>query len=45
MLKIGEGRVLVKSFAAQYRKTGKSEKGRILDRFVKATNYHRHYAA
>ena len=30
--------VLVKAFATQYRKADKSGKGRILDRFVKATN-------
>ena len=35
----------MKVFPAQYRKGDKSEKGRILDQFVKATNYHRHYAA
>lgn len=44
-MQMRERRVLAKGFAAQYRKADKREKGRILDRFVKATNYHRHYAA
>ena len=40
-----ERRVLVKGFAAQYRKADKQEKGRKLDRYVKAANYRRHCAA
>lgn len=39
MLQMRERRVLVRAFAGQYGKASKSEKGRILDRFVKATNY------
>ena len=35
----------VKGFAAQYRKASKKEKGAILDRFIEATAYQRHYAA
>lgn len=37
--------VLVKAFAAEYRKARKKEKGGILDRFVKASGYLRRYAA
>ena len=36
---------LVKGFAGQYRKASKKEKGAILDRFIEATEYERHYAA
>ena len=44
-LQMKERRVLVKAFAAQYRQASKKEKGVILDRFVEATEYQRHYAA
>jgi hypothetical protein len=40
-----ERRVLVKAFAAEYRRVRKKRKGAILDRFVEATGYKRHYAA
>ena len=42
---MGERRVLVKAFAAEYRRVRKKRKGEILDRFVEATGYERHYAA
>ena len=45
MLEMKERRGLVEVIAEQYRKVDKSEEGRILDWFLKATNYHRHYAA
>ena len=38
MLEMRGRRVLVMAFAVQYRKADKLDKGRILDRFVKATN-------
>ena len=44
-LAMSERRVWVKAFAAQYRKATKKEKGAILDRFIEATGYKRHYAA
>lgn len=37
--------VLVKAFAAEYRKRGKKQKGAILERFVQASGYVRRYAA
>ena len=42
---MGERRVLVKAFAAEYRRVRKKRKGEILDRFVEATGYERHFAA
>jgi hypothetical protein len=44
-LKMAERRVLVKVFAAEYRKVRKKRKGVILDQVVEATGYERHYAA
>ena len=44
-LTMKERRVMVKAFAGQYRKVTKKEKGTILDRFMEATGYQRHYAA
>lgn len=44
-LTMKEGRTLVKGFAGQYRKASKKEKGTILDRFIEAAAYQRHYAA
>jgi hypothetical protein len=44
-LDMRERRVLVKAFAAEYRKGRKKEKGGILDRFVEAAGYARRYAA
>jgi hypothetical protein len=40
-----ERRVLTKHFAREYQRSEKREKGKILDRFVEATGYHRVYAA
>jgi hypothetical protein len=40
-----ERRILTKHFATEYKRSGKREKGEILDRFVEATGYHRVYAA
>jgi len=42
---MAERRVLVKVFAAEYRRVRKKQKGLILDQFVEATGYERHYAA
>jgi hypothetical protein len=42
---MGERRVLVRAFAAEYRKVRKKQKGSMLDQFVEATGYGRHYAA
>lgn len=44
-LTMGERRAVTKAFAAGYRRARKREKGKILDRFVEATGYHRKYAA
>ena len=44
-LTMKERRTLVKGFAVQYRKASKKEKGAILDRFIEATEYQRHYGA
>jgi hypothetical protein len=44
-LNMRERRVLVKAFAADYRKACKKEKGELLHRFVHATGYGRRYAA
>ena len=44
-LNMAERRVLVKVFAAEYSKVRKKQKGTILDQFVEATDYERHYAA
>ena len=38
-LQMRERRVLVKAFAAQYRRATKQEKGEILERFVEASDY------
>jgi len=40
-----ERRVLVKVFAGEYRRVRKKQKGVILDQFVEASGYERHYAA
>ena len=42
---MAERRVLTKHFAKEYQRSRKGEKGKILDRFVEATGYHRVYAA
>ncbi|MBI4444998.1 MAG: hypothetical protein HY645_03735 [Acidobacteria bacterium] len=44
-LDMRERRVLAKAFAAEYRRARKKGKGAILDQFVEATGYRRHYAA
>ena len=44
-LTMAERRVLVKAFAAEYRRVRKKQKGFILDQLVEATGYERHYAA
>lgn len=44
-LDMRERRVFVKAFSGEYRKASKKEKGAILDRFVKATDYHRGYGS
>lgn len=42
---MAERRVLVKAFAAEYRKVRKKQKGVILDQLAETTGYERHYAA
>ena len=42
---MAERRVLVKAFAAEYRKVRKKQKGVILDQLVETTGYERHYGA
>ena len=43
--KMSERRVLVRGISRRYRKSGKQEKGSILDEFVEVTGYQRNYAA
>ncbi len=43
--KMSERRVLVRGISKLYRKSGKQEKGSILDEFVEVTGYQRTYAA
>jgi len=40
-----EKQTITKAMSAQYRRSHKSEKGKILDQFVEATGYNRVYAA
>ena len=42
---MAERRVLVRGLSEKYRKSGKKEKGRILDEFVEMTDYNRNYAS
>ena len=42
---MAERRVLVRGMAARYRRSGKKEKGRMLDELVEVTGYQRSYAA
>ncbi len=44
-IEMTERRVLAKHYAEEYQRARKSEKGKILDRFVEATGYHRVHAA
>lgn len=44
-LTMSERRTVTKVLAGQYRRASKKEKGRILERFVEGTGYHRVYAA
>ena len=42
---MAERRVLARGMAARYRRSGKKEKGRMLDELVEVTGYQRSYAA
>ena len=44
-LTMKERKTITKALAKQYRRSRKGEKGRILEQFVEATGYDRHYAA
>ena len=44
-LTMQERKTVTKAMAEQYRRARKKEKGRLLDQFVDATGYDRHYAA
>ena len=44
-LTMQERRTVTKAFSAQYRRSRKKEKGRLLDEFVESTGYNRTYAA
>jgi len=41
---MAEKRVLVRGMAERYRRSGKKEKGRLLDELVEVTGYNRSYA-
>ena len=43
-LTMNEKRTVIKAWSAQYRKSGKKAKGRILDEVVELTGYNRWYA-
>ncbi len=42
---MSERGVLVRGISKRYRKSGKQEKGKILDEFVELTSYQHNYAA
>ena len=43
-LTMSEKRTVIKAWSAQYKKSGKKDKGRILDEVVELTGYNRWYA-